>query len=131
MKHIVLGVDGSHGSRVATAWCARFAHSEGAQVVAVHAVPWTVPAAERPAIEDALVRQWCQPLVEEGVDTKTLVLDADPAAALLTVADDCDADLIVVGRRGTGGFEELLLGSVPSRLVLYAHRPLVIVPEES
>jgi nucleotide-binding universal stress UspA family protein len=131
MKRIVLGVDGSGGSQIAAAWCANLAKSEGAEVVAVHAVPYPVPANERQEIEDALARQWCAPLVDLGVDTRTLVIEAQPAGALLTIADDCDADLVVVGRRGTGGFEELLLGSVPSQLALYANRPVLIIPEGS
>ena len=59
------------------------------------------------------------------------MIQAEPAGALLSVADDCDADLIVVGRGGTGGFDEFLLGSVPSQLALYSKRPILIVPEGS
>jgi nucleotide-binding universal stress UspA family protein len=131
-KRIVLGVDGSKGSRRATTWCAAFAKTLDAQVVAVHAVdPSVVAARPRAELEHTMTNVWCKPLQDEGVDTRTLTIDAAPAGALLAIADDCDADLVVVGRRGEGGFEELLLGSVPSQLALYSKRPVVIIPEGS
>jgi nucleotide-binding universal stress UspA family protein len=131
MKRIVLGIDGSHGAQVATQRCAALAKEVGAQVVAVHAVSPSIVTPGRADVEHRLQGDWCRPLVEQGVDTRTIVIDAQPAGALLSIADDCDADLIVVGRRGIGGFEELLLGSVPSQLALYANRPLLIIPEGS
>jgi nucleotide-binding universal stress UspA family protein len=51
-----------------------------------------------------------------------------PAEELLEAAADTDADMIVVGARGTGGFKKLLLGSVSSHLAHHAHCPVVIVP---
>lgn len=132
MKRIVLGLDGSHGSQVATEWCAGLAKATGAQVVAVYAVTPSQPVMpSRDELEAALANDWCQPLQHEGVDTRTLVIQAEPAGALLSVADDCDADVIVVGRRGADGFDEFLLGSVPSQLALYSKRPILIVPEKS
>jgi nucleotide-binding universal stress UspA family protein len=131
VKRIVLGVDGSPGARVAVERCAALARSVGAQVVAVHAARRPANGSEQAELERRLRDEWCRPLVEDGVETRTIVIDAQPAGALLSIADDCDADLIVVGRRGTGGFEELLLGSVPSQLALYANRPLLIIPEGS
>jgi nucleotide-binding universal stress UspA family protein len=89
-----------------------------------------VAARPREELERTQAEKWCPELTAEGVETRTLAIDAEPTAALLTVANDCDADLIVVGRRGEGGFEELLLGSVPSPLALYANRPVLIVPED-
>jgi len=46
----------------------------------------------------------------------------------MDTANSEDADLIVVGSRGLGGFRELLLGSVSHQLTQHAGRPIVIVP---
>ena len=57
---------------------------------------------------------------------RTVVEDQHPAEAL--VALSADADLLVVGSRGRGGFAELLLGSVSHAAVLHAACPVVVVP---
>jgi nucleotide-binding universal stress UspA family protein len=41
-----------------------------------------------------------------------------------------DADMIVLGSRGAGGFTRLMMGSVSSQVVLHAHCPVLIVPPE-
>jgi nucleotide-binding universal stress UspA family protein len=57
---------------------------------------------------------------------RTVVEDRHPAEALVTLA--ADADLLVVGSRGRGGFTEMLLGSVSHAAVLHAVCPVVVVP---
>jgi len=42
-----------------------------------------------------------------------------------------DADMIVLGSRGAGGFTRLMMGSVSSQVVLHAHCPVLIVPPEN
>jgi nucleotide-binding universal stress UspA family protein len=49
-----------------------------------------------------------------------------PAEVLLTAGRD--ADMIVVGSRGSGGFSRLLLGSVSSQVAHYAQCPVVVIP---
>ena len=62
-----------------------------------------------------------------GVDVqRTVVEDRRPAEALVELS--ADADLLVVGSRGRGGFTELLLGSVSHATVLHAVCPVVVVP---
>jgi nucleotide-binding universal stress UspA family protein len=51
-----------------------------------------------------------------------------PAEAILDAAKDADADMIVVGSRGAGGFSRLLMGSVSSQVAHHAHVPVLIVP---
>ena len=63
----------------------------------------------------------------KGIDVRrTVVEDRNPAEALLQLSDD--ADLLVVGSRGRGGFSSLLLGSVSHAVVLHGRCPVVVVP---
>jgi nucleotide-binding universal stress UspA family protein len=62
-----------------------------------------------------------------GVEVQqTVVEDRHPAEALVRLS--VDAELLVVGSRGRGGFSELLLGSVSHAAVLHAVCPVVVVP---
>ena len=62
-----------------------------------------------------------------GIEVQhTVVEDRHPADALVELS--ADADLLVVGSRGRGGFTELLLGSVSHAAVLHAVCPVVVVP---
>jgi nucleotide-binding universal stress UspA family protein len=56
------------------------------------------------------------------------VRDAHPAATILTTADDVDADLIVVGRRGSGGFPSMPIGTTAHSVAAASDRPTVVVP---
>ena len=140
-RRIVVGVDGSTGSAAAVAWCARMAPLLDAEVIAVHAIESSeyslspssspmrpFPDAWRENISAEVEKVWCAALEMAGVAFRTVLLNAGAAAALLVVADDVDADMIVVGRRGQGGFEELILGSAPHQVAHHARRPVVIVP---
>jgi nucleotide-binding universal stress UspA family protein len=62
------------------------------------------------------------------VDFERRVEVGDPAERLADVADEEDAELIVVGSRGRGAFKAAVLGSVSSRLVAVARCPVLIVP---
>jgi nucleotide-binding universal stress UspA family protein len=60
---------------------------------------------------------------------RTVIEDRHPAEALVSVS--ADADLLVVGSRGLGGFTEMLLGSVSHAAVLHAVCPVVVVPSHA
>jgi nucleotide-binding universal stress UspA family protein len=62
--------------------------------------------------------------LQPSLDAEVLVVKGQPADALL---EQSDATLIVVGRRGLGGFRSLLLGSVSQQVVQHATCPVVVV----
>jgi nucleotide-binding universal stress UspA family protein len=66
-----------------------------------------------------------------GVHWRLHLATGDPAHVLQTMADDCDASLIVVGTRGCGtrpALHRLVSGSVSSHLVHHSERPVLVVP---
>ena len=141
---IVVGVDGSEQSRRALAWALEEARLRKWVVNAVHAYtipplllsPEPGPLAQAPPdpelfqrLEEAAERLLEQALDEantEGVDVERRVVSAPAAEALLQAARD--ADLLVVGTRGLGGFKELLLGSVSHQVTNHAPCPVLVVP---
>ena len=139
---IVVGVDGSEHSRRAVAWCAQYAGALGAEVVAVHAIEMPLYASpggsyvpvpplddiDRDAMRDVLEREWCAALAAASVAFRAVVADGPAALVLMETARKEEADLVVTGRRGRGGFAELLLGSTSHQLTHHLDRPLVIIP---
>jgi nucleotide-binding universal stress UspA family protein len=137
---IVVGVDGSDASARAVRWCAEHAAALHAEVVAVHAVDfpayaWLGPypvtgltPEQHDELRNELTANWCKPLADAGVAYRAVVVDGYPAAALIEIAQQEAADLIVTGRRGRNSLSEFMLGSTSHQLTHQIHRPLVIVP---
>ncbi len=139
-ERIVVGVDGSKTAELAVRWAAAEARRRGAGLELVAA--WEVPTSNygfglAPITED-VVKGLMQAAEENlgaaidvvraeagDVDVTTRVVEGQPAWALLDVSED--ADLLVVGSRGLGGFRELLLGSVSQQCAHHARCPVVIV----
>jgi nucleotide-binding universal stress UspA family protein len=139
---IVVGVDGSAGSRAALRWAVAEAALRGVPVDAV--ITWQSPtyaytgvAVMPPVVELADAAKGA---LEETVEAERSALPADqtevvinqvvaegPAASIL-IERSRDADLLVVGSRGFGGFRGLLLGSVSHQCASHAHCPVVVVP---
>lgn len=142
MAVIVVGVDGSQGAQAALEWAAAEARLRGATLRIVHG--WHLPAATYgsggfvPPVgmswEDdleAAARTGLDKVVDGAAELLSGIeverrLGEGPAATVLTQAAQ-DADLLVVGSRGLGGFKELLLGSVGHQCAQHAPCPVVIV----
>ncbi len=134
---IVVGVDGSEDSGRALGWAAALMEGSGGEIVAVHALGLlthlgddsVVPSSgHRQEVADKLERQWCRPLADASVGYRCLVIDGDAVTGVLRAAHEQGADLLVVGRRGSGGPPGLLLGSTSQQLVHQADVPVVVVP---
>jgi nucleotide-binding universal stress UspA family protein len=136
-KQIVVGVDGSDASAEAATTAGRLAADLDAKVTAVYVrqVPMTVlpfsagvdissywEELERLAAERA-----AEALNRTGAPWRFEMRTGDPAIQLELAADEHGADLVVVGAHGHSVAHRLLLGSVSSRLVHHARRPVLVV----
>jgi nucleotide-binding universal stress UspA family protein len=138
-ERVVVGVDGSEPYEAALRWALDEGAARKAVVQVVHA--WErpviygpvggVPGSAMGAIESGahrLVEDMVERLGEEAasVEVERTVVPGGPAPSLLDAAEG--ADLVVVGRRGLGGFGRLLLGSVSEHVARHAPCPVVVVP---
>lgn len=129
---VVVGVDGSEQARRALTWAAEEAKLRGARLRVVHVWSYLAQTGEAfdPTYGDDDARRLLQEAVAglgDGVDIETIAVCDLPARGLLDSAQD--ADLLVVGARGMGGFGGLLLGSVSQQVAQHAPCPVVIVPQ--
>jgi nucleotide-binding universal stress UspA family protein len=137
---IAVGVDGSESAAAALRWAASEARLRGARLRAVHA--WNMPTMAyagsgfvAPAsFEDDLgqaaqtgLGEWLGAAQAEldGIEVEHHVAEGQATTVLTDAA--ADAELLVVGSRGLGGFGELLLGSVSHQVAQRARCPIVIV----
>jgi nucleotide-binding universal stress UspA family protein len=130
---IVVGTDGSETAREAVRQATRLAATMGARIELVSAyepIPETPPegwsVSARPDVEDGL-RAAAEEIMAAGVDVATYARQGDPAAALLDVAEERHADLIVVGNKGMTGAERFLLGSVPAKVMHHAPCSVLVI----
>ena len=137
---IIVGVDGSAAAERALTWAAALVEGTSGAIVAVHALGLltdlgdgsVVPSmGHRDQVVTLLEQQWSRPLTEAAVVHRCVVVDGDPVAALLRTAREEEADLLVVGRRGTGGHPGLVLGSTSQQIVYQADRPVVVIPDQA
>ena len=144
LKTILVGVDGSENSAHGLEWAIALARRLDAEVVAAYVypppnpyeyadgysaiVPVELDPGWRAEIRRLFEGEWTAALRGSGVKHRTLIGEGRPATVLARVAEDVDAGLVVVGRRGRGGFAELVLGSVSHELTLHCKRPVVVLP---
>jgi nucleotide-binding universal stress UspA family protein len=130
---IVVGVDGSPQSDKAVAWAAAQAQLTGANLELVSA--WTYPMSYGVSLTSVGfdVEGEAHTVISKSVANidlpqgrVTALVVNEPAAAAL-VKESAGAALLVVGSRGHGGFEDLLLGSVSTYCVHHAHCAVVVV----
>jgi nucleotide-binding universal stress UspA family protein len=135
---ILVGVDGSPESDRAAAFATELAIQLDAEIVAAHAVGLLDVWPEHPEAGDhhnshkhvtALMEgPWTEAFRRMGIRPRVVLLDGPPARVLLELADQIDADLIVVGSRGIGQAELFALGDTSTKLTHQSTRPVLIVP---
>jgi nucleotide-binding universal stress UspA family protein len=139
---VVVGVDGSDCSHEALRFAVNEARMRGARLRIVTA--WRIPAmayasAFAPGIDPQFFQHTAASASKEAtaearriapdLEIEATTPEAQPAGALLSASEN--ADLLVVGSRGHGGFASLLLGSVSQQLAHHARCPLTIIHSHS
>jgi nucleotide-binding universal stress UspA family protein len=140
---IVIGTDGSDTAKEAVRQATDLAKAVGSKV---HLVSAYEPVSEgrlrqeRQDVPDDM--QWmvnpredvdntlsdaADAIKEAGVGVETYAREGDPADAILDVAEETDADLIVVGNKGMTGAKRFLLGSVPNKVSHHAPCSVMII----
>ena len=142
-RSIVVGTDGSETAKKAVAAAVDLAREIGASLDIVSAyepVPQSRLRAEsRQAPEDlqwminpredveATLRDAAEDIEEAGIRVETFAREGDPADAILDVAEERGADLIIVGNKGMTGARRFLLGSVPNKVSHHAPCSVLII----
>ncbi|MEU4560578.1 universal stress protein [Actinoplanes sp. NPDC023936] len=138
-RTIVVGVDGSPGSRKALAWAAAEAATHGTELIVLNVWEHTLlPPAGSVSVSERYVPEQSQRTAAEllqvikeelgeqpSVLVQPVVKQGRPAKVL--IEESAGADLLVVGERGHGGFAGLVLGSVSQHVAAYAKCAVAVV----
>jgi len=137
VKKIVVAFDGSTQSLKALDWALDLASKYNAEVTTVTVVK---PPEFSPTISEvdefyADAESHCKPMLEQvgekgqeyNLKVRIEILRGHPAESIVKYAFDHNADLIITGTRGIGGFKNLVIGSVAQKVVTYSKVPVLVV----
>ncbi|MCJ7726191.1 MAG: universal stress protein [Acidimicrobiia bacterium] len=141
-KVVVVGIDGSEQSMHAAQAAADLCRKNAAKLYIVTVVRppegwWGIVGSPPPAdVLTASMSEAQQGILDatvakvdlEGIEWEAAEEIGEPATALADVCREKEADLLVVGRRGAGIVERLVMGSIADRVAHYAPCPVLIVP---
>ncbi|MFW9808158.1 MAG: universal stress protein [Candidatus Thorarchaeota archaeon] len=139
VKSILVAVDGSEHSLKAVRYACAMSGPLDAEVVLLHVVPMLVSAtpyhdtiSDQPFLslqkvgEDILSR--AKTIARDlGCEVVDLITHGDPAAKIIDIAKERDADIIILGSRGLSGIKRLFVGSISDKVASHAHCPVMIV----
>lgn len=141
MPGIIVGIDGSQHSHFALEWAMRYAAMRHLPLTVITVVENVTPAwpgmLVTPTYEQDLVaaRDAAQEVVAKAeaelgseVPSSVTVQAYVGVPAPILIRESQDAELLVVGSRGAGGFARLMAGSVCTQAVHHARCPVVIIP---
>jgi nucleotide-binding universal stress UspA family protein len=144
MPGIVVGVDGSQHSHNALDWAIREARLRRAPLTVIAVLPvaagtWGIEGGIEPldpldepgrklvqqATQETVDKALASPPGQPALDVTVRAVSGLPADELIYAS--ADADMLVVGARGAGGFARLLMGSVSTQVTHHAQCPVVVV----
>jgi nucleotide-binding universal stress UspA family protein len=134
---VVVGTDGSDTAAIAVNQAAALVKSEGgtlhivssyrpesARTVSGGGEQWEIMPEDR---VDAVLEQASARARILGANVEVHAATSDPAAAILQIAEEVKADLVVVGNKGMKGAKRFLLGSVPSKVAHNAPCAVLVI----
>jgi len=136
MKTIVVGYDGTEASERALARAGDLATAFGSTLIVTSVSPvltgaahggGSVDPADPPEEHEALLAKAHHTLAGRGIEPETVRATGDPAEAIVELAEQRSADVIVVGTREPGFWERLLGHSVSAAVQRHAHCDVLIV----
>lgn len=135
-KRIIVPVDGSEHSHRAITCAKEMADKFGATLWLVHAFPQTSDLLGYSEYEKLIARRestgqeildQAREQVGDRLDVREELLEEPAAEAIIRVAHTREADLIIMGTRGLGSLQGLLMGSVSHKVLNHAPCPVMLI----
>lgn len=147
MKNILVAVDFSDVTDRILMRVAELAKATAARVWVMHAVtdtsfisgagevpvPWTVTDEDLPKhfpSEHGKLRELVATLQDMGIEAQHLLVSGPAVDRVLDLADEKNADMIVLGSHGHGALYKLLVGTISEGVLRRSHRPVLLVPSQ-
>jgi nucleotide-binding universal stress UspA family protein len=145
MKTILVPTDFNELATAALRYAAQIAAATGAEIVVLYADRFDPPAeftaaqaqllagsiAESRRRADEELAMYTREIVPDSVAVRTVIREDFPATAIRELADEVDADLIVMGTHGRGLLTRILFGSVAESVLKNTRRPVLTVRSNS
>ncbi len=142
MSRVIIAIDGSPTTESTLGMARELLTGKGATITVLHVIPqhtvfgrvsagpaesYNLP--EVRAASETLVQESASALQEGGLGAgiQTRVAEGDPAELILTIAEEQDADLIILGSHGLGAARRFLVGSVSTRVATHAQCAVLVV----
>ena len=134
MKKILVGFDGSEGSRQALTRAVSLLEEQGELILLA-----VIPSPTDKTFVDKNVYKTIKKKAEEMIDEIVnsigqqdfritgIIEDGDPSVQIINTSNKLNVDLIVLGSKGTSKIGRYLIGSVANKVVQYAHKPVMVV----
>jgi nucleotide-binding universal stress UspA family protein len=131
-EKILVATDGSEHAKHVLNTAVETASKWGAELLIITVVPPGSPAlyrSETRAYHQHVLKDAAEAVVNKNPDIKffTRLVEGSPSTMIVKIAEDEDADLIVMGSRGLGGITGLLLGSTSRHVVETCTKPILII----
>jgi nucleotide-binding universal stress UspA family protein len=135
---LVVGYDGSDGARAALDEAVKLAKLMGARVHLAFAFQSPLWGGELRDLDEA-VEERAHTVLEHGqhqaaasgLEVTTQFAKIEPAEGIVAIADEVDADYVVVGSYGERPLKSAIVGSTPTRLLHLCERPLLVIHQKA